>query len=956
LVNSSYVRYIYGPNYVETWSTVNTVADEAHTLQIADGAGRVIATAKNHPGSVGGFSGQLTVYDAMGRAIKQSNPTETSVNISSAPINPYGWAAAGDDASGWIYTQQTYDWKGRPLVTTNQDGTTKTASYTGCGCAGGEVVTLTDEGTIDSGVAKRRQQKVYSDVLGRTVKTEILNWQGGAVFSATVTTYNVRDQATLVRQYAGAEGSPGYQDTTTTYDGYGRLQTQHVPEQNAGTSTVWTYNADDTVNTVTDARGAVSSYSYTGTNRHLVKQITHTLTGSPTITNSFTYDSVGNRLSMTDSAGSASYSYNTLAQLTSETRTIPNVGNFTLTYTYNLGGELTGITDPFAAAVGYTYDNIGRITAVMSSNYVLSSYATNLQYRATDALKSLTYSNSKTLTVGYNANLQVSTYEIPGLMKKSYQYYDDGQLKFTQDQLTTNSKFDRLEQYDHTGRQTKALTGQEARGGAATDDRPYNETMSFDVMGHLVLRDVHNWDRHDSTGTETYVNNRHSGWSYDADGRLTMGNGNYCYDAAGQISSFDDGDQFKTDQVLDADGNRVRSEQKTLDPNTNQWVSTEIKYYIHSTVLGQVLTEVSDQGAKQRTFVYAGGKILAIQVIDQNQEVVWEHYDASDGSYRETDIQGNAAVSAEMDSMGADAGLIKPLTWPPASSPGKLEPYYTVPGLDNATSGCVVDGIQMPCDMVTNENSMQCPNNHCGPVLMDKVDKKTGKVIGEELSRPFEAHADESFGYLFRDALYTGHGYYWSAQEESGHTRERNHAGDLPQKTSQTKSDCANVVDDLVSRAPKAVMGSRSDMQAAAGRVMGLLAKNKFSQGHADPNLGVTGFQQYLIAGGQGADVYKHIYGVAGAVLIGTHYVAGGFSITPQPGARSARTGWNLAQAQLDADKAQQNDPAHRAEAAAEVADDYAAIDTGKWMGQAINGDLTSDQLRQNIFNRLCDH
>jgi hypothetical protein len=62
-----------------------------------------------------------------------------------------------------------------PLVTTNTDGTTKEASYAGCGCAGGEVVTLTDEGTIDGGVAKRRQQKIYSDVLGRTVKTEILN-------------------------------------------------------------------------------------------------------------------------------------------------------------------------------------------------------------------------------------------------------------------------------------------------------------------------------------------------------------------------------------------------------------------------------------------------------------------------------------------------------------------------------------------------------------------------------------------------------------------------------------------------------------------------------------------------------------------------------------------------------------------------------------------------------------
>lgn len=61
-------------------------------------------------------------------------------------------------------------------MTINQDGTTKTASYAGCGCAGGEVVTLTDEGTIDAGVSKKRQQKIYKDVLGRVVKTEILNW------------------------------------------------------------------------------------------------------------------------------------------------------------------------------------------------------------------------------------------------------------------------------------------------------------------------------------------------------------------------------------------------------------------------------------------------------------------------------------------------------------------------------------------------------------------------------------------------------------------------------------------------------------------------------------------------------------------------------------------------------------------------------------------------------------
>jgi hypothetical protein len=51
----------------------------------------------------------------MGRVWQQSNPTE----INSA------WLVSGDDAAGIYYTQQTYDWKGRPLVTTNPDCTTK---------------------------------------------------------------------------------------------------------------------------------------------------------------------------------------------------------------------------------------------------------------------------------------------------------------------------------------------------------------------------------------------------------------------------------------------------------------------------------------------------------------------------------------------------------------------------------------------------------------------------------------------------------------------------------------------------------------------------------------------------------------------------------------------------------------------------------------------------------------
>ena len=158
--NGAYTRYVYGPNFVQSFSTVNNVADEAYNIQVVDGVGRVIGSAGNHPGSSGGYRAQMTTYDLMGRVIKTSNPSE----ITGA------WVPTGDDAAGWLYTQQTYDWQGRPRITTNQDLTTREASYAGCGCAGGSVITLTDEGTMDAGVAKRRQQKIYSDILGRTWK------------------------------------------------------------------------------------------------------------------------------------------------------------------------------------------------------------------------------------------------------------------------------------------------------------------------------------------------------------------------------------------------------------------------------------------------------------------------------------------------------------------------------------------------------------------------------------------------------------------------------------------------------------------------------------------------------------------------------------------------------------------------------------------------------------------
>jgi hypothetical protein len=139
-------------------SSLTDLSQRAVTTTILDGAGHVVGRSSDLPSSAGGYSGQSTVYDNMGRAIWQSNPTEMNV----------AWVASGDDAAGWIWSYQTYDWKGRPLVTTNPDGSTRENTYGGCGCAGGEVITARDE--------RGRRTRTSMDVFGRLSKTEELNW------------------------------------------------------------------------------------------------------------------------------------------------------------------------------------------------------------------------------------------------------------------------------------------------------------------------------------------------------------------------------------------------------------------------------------------------------------------------------------------------------------------------------------------------------------------------------------------------------------------------------------------------------------------------------------------------------------------------------------------------------------------------------------------------------------
>jgi YD repeat-containing protein len=736
-VNAAYTSHEYGLNYVKTRSTVNTANDEAYSLQVFDGTGRVIASAGNHPGSSGGYSAQRTVYDTMGRAVEVSNPTETSLStISTSIVNPYNWSATGDDAgNGWLKTAQTYDWKGRPLVTTSADSKTKTATYEGCGCAGGEVVTLTDEMT--------RKQKVYSDMLGRQWKAEVLD-AGNNVYSATATVYNGRDQVEAVKNYKGAATSDlscptnTCMQSVTTYDGYGRLATGQLPQQTGATG--YTYNNDDTVATVTDPRGVVATNSYN--NRHLLTQISYSVpSGMESLASvTFGYDAPGNRTSMSDGAGNNIYAYDNLSRMTYESRYYNDLStSYGLTYSYNLAGQLSSITDPANAVVSYTYDVSGRLTTMPGSGYNgVTNFLSSAQYRASGAIKSVTYGDSVQLGLTYTSRLQVAQYQLSSSnfnVATNMTYYDDGRTNTAF--YSSSSPFDRKYEFDFAARLKETYSGDEAHGGSAPQlsqaNSPYRQTYAYDEWNNVTGRGGRIWTQYDGFSASYGSNNRNANFQYDAAGNTyATGDGNYNYDAAGRPNAFvslqpwqaysewpsghPNGPSLETQDIFDGSGQIVKHVDHTRHDDSydsgagliyTMTDTTTTTYYVRSTVLGgKTIVELNQNGAKKKGYVYSGSRCIATQEVNgSSNTVALESSNPVTGTKQTTDLSGSYVSSTEPDPMGRD--LTSPpaqeLVTDPISSPKLNSPMYLEASWgpseeyqrNNAQRAAEMDGLQL---------------------------------------------------------------------------------------------------------------------------------------------------------------------------------------------------------------------------------------------------------------------
>ena len=141
-----------------------------------------------------------------------------------------------------------------------------------------------------------------------------------------------------------------YGNWTYTYDALNRVTSVTNPNNE---TTTFNYDAISRRTSMAFGNGVVTAYTYDA-----ASQLTSMSSdkGAANISSySYTYDEVGNRLSMTDNNGTHTYQYDNIYRLI--TATHPQAGNPDEAFTYNpVGNRLTS-----HLSTSYIYDNLNRL-------------------------------------------------------------------------------------------------------------------------------------------------------------------------------------------------------------------------------------------------------------------------------------------------------------------------------------------------------------------------------------------------------------------------------------------------------------------------------------------------------------------------------------------------------------------------------------------------------------------
>ncbi len=330
----------------------------------------------------------------------------------------------------------------------------------------------------------------------------------------TQLSYDTNDNLTSVKDPMGFV-------TTYQRDGFGEVLQLVSPDS---ATTINTYDSAGNVDTSTDANLNITTYTYDALNRVTqVSSVASIWSNHPyvvnwpfTITYTYGYDNctngVGRLCSATGTAGTMAWTYTPQGRVASRTEadSLDNTGAYPLAYTYNAAGQVTSLTYPSGAILGYSYNSNHQIASIsVTVDGATTPVVTNVQYEPFGGVSGWTWGNGATATRTHDEDGNVSTISSMGL-NLSYVY--DSAMHLTQMNDLDNSALSWTYGYDVLDRLSSA------------SNASFTEGWTYDANGNRLSQ----------TGTNpaTYT------YSSTSNIQLTLSQSPYvlAYDAAGDIT------------------------------------------------------------------------------------------------------------------------------------------------------------------------------------------------------------------------------------------------------------------------------------------------------------------------------------------------------------------------------------------------------------------------------------